>query len=88
MYAKLNKCEFWLQVTFLGYAILRKCVLVDKVEVVMRWDRLKNALERFNRCYHGGFVEGFSILVVPLTRFMCKDFRFEWGDKCENSFRS
>ena len=39
LYAKLNKCEFWLkEVIFLGHVILAKGILVDprKVEAVLK----------------------------------------------------
>ena len=38
LYAKLLKCEFWLdEVALLGYMVLRECIMVDpkKVEVVL-----------------------------------------------------
>jgi len=42
LYAKLDKCEFWLQkVVFLGYVISTEGILVDprKVEAVLKWER-------------------------------------------------
>jgi len=41
LYAKLSKCEFWLEkVKFLGHVISNKGVLVDptKVEAVLQWE--------------------------------------------------
>ena len=43
LYAKFSKCEFWLtEVRFLGHVVSAPEVLVDleKVEAVMRWERL------------------------------------------------
>ena len=48
LYAKFNKCEFWLpEVKFLGHVVLATGVLVDpeKVEVVMSWERPKSIFE-------------------------------------------
>ena len=42
LYAKLDKCEFWLQeVVFLGHVISVEGMLVDprKVEAVLKWER-------------------------------------------------
>ena len=42
LYAKFNKCEFWLtEVRFLGHVVSASGVSVDpeKVEVVMSWER-------------------------------------------------
>ena len=43
LYAKFSKCEFWInEVRFLGHVVLASGVSVDleKVEAVMRWERL------------------------------------------------
>lgn len=41
MYAKLSKCELWLNVVFLGHVISAKGILVDprKVEAILKWER-------------------------------------------------
>ena len=44
LYAKFNKCEFWLtEVKLLGHVVSTSSVLVDpeKVEAVMSWERPK-----------------------------------------------
>ena len=48
LYAKLSKCEFWLeQVKFLGHVISPEGVAVDpsKVEAVLEWERLTIIIE-------------------------------------------
>ena len=48
LYAKLEKCDFWLQeIQFLGHMVSKEGISVDpaKVEVVMRWERPKSAFE-------------------------------------------
>ena len=45
MYAKLKKCEFWLDsVAFLGHVVSKDGIVVDlkKVEAVVEWNRLNN----------------------------------------------
>ena len=48
LYAKFSKCEFWLtEVRFLGHMVLASGVSVDleKVKVVMSWERPKSLFE-------------------------------------------
>ena len=48
LYAKLTKCEFWLeQVAFLGHVVSIEGVSVDpqKIEAIMKWPTPKNPLE-------------------------------------------
>ena len=48
LYAKFNKCEFWLtEVRFLGHMVLASGVSMDpeKVEAVMNWERPKSVFE-------------------------------------------
>ena len=48
LFAKFNKCEFWLErVQFLGHVITGARIQVDpaKVEVVVSWQRPRNAIE-------------------------------------------
>ena len=45
LYAKLSKCEFWLEkVSFLGYVISQGGINVDpsKIEVVLEWESPKS----------------------------------------------
>ncbi|KAK1551492.1 hypothetical protein QYE76_016849, partial [Lolium multiflorum] len=37
--------------------------------------------------YYRRFVEGFSSIARPMTQLLKKDKRFEWTDKCEESFQ-
>nr|XP_016488174.1 PREDICTED: uncharacterized protein LOC107808196 [Nicotiana tabacum] len=36
--------------------------------------------------YYRRFVKGFSIIASPLTKFLGKDAKFVWDDKCQESF--
>ena len=48
LYAKFNKCEFWLtEVKFLGHVVSASGVSIDhyKVEAVMSLERLKSVFE-------------------------------------------
>ena len=67
-------------------------VLVDpeKVEVVMSWERPKLVFEIRSFLglagYYWRFIEDFSRLAAPMTRFTRKGVKFEWDDLCEKAF--
>jgi len=90
LYAKLSKCEFWMtSVQFLGHMISAQGISVDpyKVEVVLKWERLKSVTEIRSFVglagYYRRFIEGFSKIAEPLTQLTRKDQPFPWTDRCE-----
>ncbi|KAL0551526.1 hypothetical protein IC582_010615 [Cucumis melo] len=94
LYAKFSKCEFWLeQVVFLGHVVSAKGVSVDpqKVEAIVNWERPISATEVRSFLglagYYRRFIEDFSRLALPLTALTRKNVKFEWSDKCEQSFQ-
>jgi hypothetical protein len=94
LYAKLKKCEFWLDsVAFLGHVISKDGISVDpkKVEAVVEWNRPNNVTEIRSflglASYYRRFVEGFSHLAMPLTCLTQKGVKFEWSEECEQSFQ-
>ena len=94
LYAKLSKCEFWLNsVSFLGHVISKEGVQVDpkKVEAVSNWPRPTNVTEIRSFLgmagYYRRFVKDFSRISAPLTRLIRKQVKFEWDDTCEQSFQ-
>jgi hypothetical protein len=93
LYAKFNKCDFWLkEVSFHGHIITDGGIVVDpsKVRDVLNWSPPKNVPEirSFLRLagYYRRFIEGFSKIVRPLTTLIEKGKEFEWDDKCRDSF--
>ena len=93
LYDKLNKCEFWLErLTFLGHIIFVEGVFVDpqKVEVILKWEKLTRVTKicSFLRLagYYKRFIEGFSLIVTPLTQLTRNDKRWVWSKECEESF--
>ena len=94
LYAKLKKCEFWLnQVMFLGHVISKDGITVDpnKIEAVVNWDRPTNVSEVRSFLglagYYRRFVGGFSCIAAPLTQLTRKNVKFEWTEECEKSFQ-
>jgi hypothetical protein len=74
LYAKLNKCEFWLkEVVFLGHVISTGGISKDprKVETILKWKKPINVIEIYSFLglarYYKRFIEGFSTIVIPMT---------------------
>ena len=93
LYAKLNKCDFWLkEVSFLGHIVSVEGIRVypTKIEAVVNWKPPRNITEVRSFLglvgYYRRFVRGFSVIASPLTKLLRKGIKFEWTDKCQNSF--
>ena len=93
MYAKLSKCDFWLkEVSFLGHIVSAKGIRVDpaKFEAVVNWKPPQSVTEVRSFLglaeYYRRFVKGFSVIASPLTKLLRKGVKFEWTNKCQNSF--
>ncbi|WVZ70742.1 hypothetical protein U9M48_019385 [Paspalum notatum var. saurae] len=68
LYAKLSKCEFWLdQVPFLGHIVSKGGIMVDpsKISSVMDWKVPKFGILR-------RFIESFSRIAKPMTSLLEK----------------
>ena len=94
LYAKFSKCEFWLtEVRFLGHVVSTLGVLVDleKVEVVMSWERPKSIFKIRGFLglagYYRRFIEDFSRLAALMTKLTRKEVKFEWNDLFERAFQ-
>ena len=94
LYAKLEKCEFWLDsVSFLGHMISGEGVAIDpeKVKAMLEWTRPTSVFEIRSflglvRCYRR-FIKGFLNLSGPLTALTRKNACFVWTDECEQYFQ-
>ena len=93
LYAKFSKCKFWLtEVRFLGHMVSASGVSVDleKVEVVMTWERPKSVFEILSFLglagYYRRFIEDFSRIAAPMTRLTRKEVKFERDGRCEEAF--
>jgi hypothetical protein len=84
LYAKLNKCEFWLkEVSFLGHIISEGGISVDpsKVKDVLSWNTPQNILDIRSVLglvgYYRRFIEGFSKISKPMTELLENSKTFE-----------
>jgi len=61
-----------------------------KIEIVVKWERpqIVTKVRSFLGLagYYRRFVEGFSMMVSPLTQLTKKDHPFSWIDDCEACF--
>jgi hypothetical protein len=94
LYAKLNKCEFWLkEVSFLGHIISEGGIYVDpsKVKDVLSWNTPQNVsdIRSFLHLvrYYKRFIKGFSKISKPMIELLAKGNTFEWTPRCETSFQ-
>ena len=94
LYAMFSKCEFWLtEVRFLGHVVSASDVSVDleKVEAVMSWERPKSVFEIHSFLvltgYYRRFIEDFSRLEALITRLTWNVVKFDWDDRCEETFQ-
>ena len=94
LYAKLEKCVFWLdRMSFLRHVISGEGVAIDpeKVKAVVEWTRPTSVFDIRSFLgltgYHRRFIEGFSKLSGPLTALTRKNARFVWTDECEQCFQ-
>jgi hypothetical protein len=93
LYAKLRKCEFWLEkIAFLGHILTTKGIEVDPSKVaVSKWKQPSNVSEVRSFLgmtgYYRRFIKGFSSIARPMTELLKKDNKFVWTPKCEESFQ-
>ena len=93
LYAKLNKCDFWLkEVSFLCHIVSTEGIKVDptKIKAVVNLKPPRNVTEVRSFLglagYYRRFVRGFFVIASPLTKLLRKGIKFEWTDECHNSF--
>ena len=93
LYANLSKCAFWLkEVSFLGHIVSAEGIRVDrtKIEAVVNWKPPQNVIEVRSFLglvgYYRRFVRGFSVIASSFTKLLKKGIKFEWTEKCQNSF--
>ncbi|XP_024312059.1 LOW QUALITY PROTEIN: uncharacterized protein LOC100823542 [Brachypodium distachyon] len=94
LYAKLSKCEFWLEeVAFLGHIVSEKGVAIDasKVTAVTEWNSPKTVKEIRSFLglagYYRRFIENFSKIARPMTNLLKKEKKFSWTPECEAAFQ-
>ena len=94
LYAKYSKCEFWLPgVIYLGHVISEDGIAnPERVQAILDWTPPKNVKQVRSflglSSYCRRFVENLSKIARPLTNLLHKGVKFEWVDKCQESFQA
>ncbi|WVZ89377.1 LOW QUALITY PROTEIN: hypothetical protein U9M48_035794 [Paspalum notatum var. saurae] len=91
LYAKLSKCEFWLnQVPFLGHIVSKGGIMVDpsKISSVMDWKVPEKEVRGFLGLagYYRRFIEIFSKIAKPMTSLLEKGAPFIWTKERQAAF--
>jgi hypothetical protein len=93
LYTKFYKCDFYQkEIQYLGHVISAEGVVVDseKTKSIMEWPVPKDVADI--RSFMGitdityRFIEGFSKIAYPITSLQKKGTRFNWSEKCQDSF--
>jgi len=81
LYAKLSKCEFWLEkVAFLEHIVSKEGISLDpqKIEAMMQWPKPRNVMKVRSFLglaeYYRKFVRDFSQVAAPLTNLTKKTY--------------
>jgi hypothetical protein len=95
LYAKLSKCELWIdEVLFLGHIINKEGLAVDpkKVADILNWKAPTDArgIKSFIGMagYYRRFIEGFSKIAKPMTALLGNKVEFKWTQKCQEAFEA
>jgi hypothetical protein len=93
LYAKLSKCEFWIdEVLFSGHIINKDGLAVDpkKVADILNWKAPIDArgIKSFIGMaeYYRRFIEGFSKIAKLMTALLANKVEFKWTQKCQEAF--
>jgi len=93
LYAKFDKCDFYQkEILYLGHVISSEGIVVDpkKIKSIMEWPVPKDVVDIRSFMgitrYYRRFIEGFSKIVYPITSLQKKETKFNWSQKCQDSF--
>ncbi|WVZ93551.1 hypothetical protein U9M48_039522 [Paspalum notatum var. saurae] len=89
LYAKLSKCEIWLdQVPFLGHIVSKGGIMVDpsKINSVIDWKVLEVCGFLGLAGYYRRFIESFSKIAKPMISLLEKGVPFIWTKERQATF--
>lgn len=93
LFAKLNKCELWLEdIKSIEHVIFKERVVMDlsKIKVVLDWQcpTIVHEVRSFIALagYYRRFMEEFSKLSSLITMLTRRNSKFIWTEQCEQDF--
>ncbi|WVZ97285.1 hypothetical protein U9M48_042834 [Paspalum notatum var. saurae] len=88
LYAKLSKCEFWLdQVPFLGHIVSKGGIMVDPSKISSVPEVVKEDCGFLGLAgYYRRFIESFSRIAKPMTSLLEKGVPFIWTKERQAAF--
>jgi hypothetical protein len=93
LYTKFDKCDFYQkEIQYLRHVISEEGIVVDPktIKAIMEWLVPKDVedIRSFMGItgYYCRFIEGFSKTTYPITSLQKKGTKFNWTQKCQDSF--
>ena len=94
LFAKFSKCDFFKdKIQYLGHVVTKEGIYVDpkKIRAIEDWPVPKDVTDVRSFMgitrYYRRFIEGFSRIENPITSLQKKGNKFDWNQKCEESFK-
>ena len=93
LFAKFSKCDFFNdKIQYLGHVVTKEGILVDpeKIKAIEYWSVPKDVTDVRSFMgitgFYRRFIDGFLRIVNPITSLQKKGKKFDWNQKCEESF--
>ena len=94
IFTKFSKCDFFKhKIQYLGHVVIKEGIYVDpkKIKAIEYWLVPKDVINVWSFMgitgYYQRFIEGFSRIANPITSLQKKGKKFDWNQKCKDSFK-
>ena len=88
LFAKFSKCDFFKdKIQYLGHVVTKEGISVDPKKIRAIKDVTDVLSFMGITGYYRRFIEGFSRIANSITSLQKKGNKFEWNQKCEESFK-
>ena len=94
IFAKFSKCDFFKdKIQYLGHVVTKEGIYVDPKNIkAIEYSLVPKDITDIQSFmeitgYYRRFIEGFSRIANPITSLQKKGKKFDWNQKCEDSFK-
>ena len=94
LFGKFSKCDLFKdKIQYLGHVVTKEGISMDpkKIKAIQYWPVPKDVTDVRSFMgitgYYRRFIEGFSRIANPITSLQKKGNKFDWNQKCEDSFK-